>query len=144
MVDSGGQPQFLEILPRFIGDLDLAIVVTNLSESLDQYPISYYYGKDGKPVGKGEPSKLTNKQMLHQFLQKVVSYTQEKRQVRFLIVGIHRDLEHTCKETREDRERSFSEIVRSLGLRKNAIYADREGKKLIIAINAKNPEEDDH
>ena len=144
MVDSGGQPQFLEILPRFIGGLDLAIVVTNLSESLDQYPISYYYGKDGKPVGKGEPSKLTNEQMLRQFLQMVVSYTQEKRQIRFLIVGTHRDLEHTCKETREDRERALSEMVRSLGLRDNAIYADCEGKNLIFAINAKYPEEYDH
>ena len=73
IVDSGGQPQFLEILPRFIGGLDLAIVAINLSESLDQYPISYYYRKDGKPVGKGQPSKLTNEQMLHQFLQMVVS-----------------------------------------------------------------------
>ena len=144
MVDSGGQPQFLEILPRFIDGLDLAIVVTNLSESLDQYPISYYYGKNGKPVGKGEPSKLTNEQILRQFFQMVVSYTQEKRQIRFLIVGTHRDLEHTCKETREDRERALSEIVRSLGLGDNAIYADREGKKLIFAINAKTPEEDDH
>ena len=144
MVDSGGQPQFLEILPRFIDGLDLAIVVINLSERLDQYPISYYYGKDGKPVGKGEPSKLTNKQMLHQFLQMVVSYTQEKRQIQFIIVGTHRDLEHTCKETREDRERALSEMVRSLGLRDNAIYADREGKKLIFAINAKDPKVDDH
>ena len=144
MVDSGGQPQFLEILPRFISGIDLAIVVINLSESLDQYPISYFYGKDGKSVGKGEPSKLTNEQMLHQFLQMVVAYTQEKRQIRFLIVGTHRDLEHTCKETREDRERALSEMVRSLGLRDNAIYADREGKKLIFAINAKVPEKDDH
>ena len=144
MIDSGGQPQFLEILPRFISGLDLAIVVTNLSESLDQYPISYYYGKDGKSIGKGEPSKLTNKQMLRQFLQMVVSYTQEKRQIRFLIVGTHRDLEHTCKETREDREKALSEMVRSLGLRDNAIYADREGKKLIFAINAKDPKNRDH
>ena len=144
MVDSGGQPQFLEILPRFIGCLDLAIVVTNLSESLDQYPISYYYGKDGKPVGKGEISKLINEQMLRQFLQMVVSYTRENRQIRFLIVGTHRDLEHTCKETREDKERALFEMVKSLGLRNNAVYADQEGKKLIFAINAKDPKEDDH
>ena len=144
MIDSGGQPQFLEILPRFIGGLDLAIVVTNLSERLDQCPISYFYGKDGKPVGKGVPSKLTNEQMLRQFLQMVVSYTKEKRQIRFIFVGTHRDLEHKCRETREDRERALSEMVRSLGLRDNAIYSDHEGKKLIFAINAKDPEEDDY
>ena len=36
MVDSGIKPQFLEILPRFIGGLGIAILVTNLSERLDQ------------------------------------------------------------------------------------------------------------
>ena len=73
MVDSGRQPQFLKIYLRFIGGLDPSIVVTNLSEILDQYPIIYYYGRDRKPVGKGKSSKLTNKHMLHQFLEIVVS-----------------------------------------------------------------------
>ena len=142
--DSGGQPQFLEILPRFISGLDLAILVINLSERLDQCPTSYFYGKDGKPVGKGEPSKLTNEQMLRQFLQMVVSYTQENRQIRFIFVGTHRDLERFYREKRKDKERILSEMVRSLGLGDNVIYADHEGKKLIFAINAKNPKEDDH
>ena len=39
---------------------------------------------------------------------------------------------------------ALSEMVRSLGLRNNAIYADHEGKKLNFAINTKDPEEDDH
>ena len=56
----------------------------------------------------------------------------------------HTDLEQTCKEKREDKERALSEIVLSLGLRDNAIYAGCEGKKLIFAINAKDPKEDDH
>ena len=144
MSDSGGQPQFLEILPRFIGGLDLAILVTNLSERFDRYPISYFYGKDGKSVGKGEPSKLTNEQMLRQFLQMVVSYTQEKRQIRIIFVGTHKDLERKCKEKRRDKERKLSEMVESLDLGDNVIYADHEGKNLIFAINAKDPEEDDH
>ena len=144
MVDSGGQPQFLEILPRFIGGLDLAILVINLSESLDQYPTSYFYGKNGKNLGRGEPSKLTNKQMLRQFLQMVVSYTETKRKIRFIFVGTHRDQESQCRETRQYKERILSEMVKSLDLGDNAIYADCEGKKLIFAINAKDPKKDDH
>ena len=143
MVDSGGQPEFLEILPKFIGGFDLAILVINLSERLDQCPTSYFYGKDGKPVGKGKPSKLTNKQLLHQFLQMVVSYAQEKKKIRFIFVGTHTDLEHKCNEKRKNKERILLDIVKSLGLNDNAIYADHGGKKLIFAINAKYPEEDD-
>ena len=41
-------------------------------------------------------------------------------------------------------ERILLEMVKSLSLEDNAIYADHEGKKLIFAINAKNPEENDH
>ena len=143
IIDTGGHPQLLEILPRFIGGLDFAILVINLSEHLDQYPTSYFY-EDGKPVGKGQTSKLTNEQMLFQFLQMVVSYTQEKRQIRFIVVGTHRDLEHKCRETRENKEMILSEMVESLGLKDNVIYSDHESKKLIFAINAKDPEEDDH
>ena len=73
MSDCGGQPQFLEILPRFVSDLAIAIVVINLRERLDEYPTSYLYGKDGERVGEGERSKLTNEQLLRQFLQVVIS-----------------------------------------------------------------------
>ena len=94
ITDSGGQPQFLKILPRFISFLSIAIVVTNLSERLDECPTSYFYGEDGKIVGEGKPSKITNEQMLLQFLQMVVSQSQGNSQIKFIIVGTHRDMEH--------------------------------------------------
>ena len=71
MVDSGGQPQFLEILPRFIGCFGLTVLVTDLSKRLDQCSTSYFYGEDGEPVGIGKLSDLTNEQLLYQFLQMV-------------------------------------------------------------------------
>ena len=81
ITDSGRQPQFLEILPRFISRLNVAIVVTNLSERLDECPTSYLYGEDGVLVGEGEPSKITNEQMLHQFMQMVVSQYRGSNQI---------------------------------------------------------------
>jgi hypothetical protein len=42
MSDCGGQPQFLEILPRFIENMSLGIIVNDLSQSLDDYPLNYY------------------------------------------------------------------------------------------------------
>ena len=143
ITDSGGQPQFLEILPRFISGLNIAIVVTNLSERLDECPTSYFYGNDGKLVGKGEPSKITNEQMLHQFLQMVMSQSRENSQIKFLIVGTHRDLEHKCSETREEKERKLLDMVNSF-LGNSAVFVDHECEKLIFAVNAENPNEADY
>ena len=144
IIDSGGQPQFLEILPRFISGLSIAIVVTNLSERLDKYPTSYYYGEDGVLIREGECSRITNEQMLRQFLQMVVSQSQGKSQIKFIIVGTHRDMEHMCSESREEKERKLSNMVRSFDLEDNVVYADPKCKKLIFAVNAKNPNEADY
>ena len=144
ITDSGGQPQFLEILPRFISGLNVAIVVTSLSERLDECPTSYFYGEDGELVGEGEPSKITNEQMLRQFMQMVVSQCCGRSQIKIIIVGTHRDLEHKCKETREEKERKLSNMVRSFDLGDNVVYADHKGEKLIFAVNAKDPNEADY
>ena len=62
IADSDGQPQFLELLPRFIGGMSVGIVMIDLSQDLTDYPIIYFYGEDGKPVGDGVSSNLTNDQ----------------------------------------------------------------------------------
>ena len=144
IIDSGGQPQFLEILPRFISGLSIAIVVTNLSEHLDKCPTSYYYGEGGVLVGEGESSRITNEQMLRQFLQMVVSQSHGNSQLKFIIVGTHRDMEHMCSESREEKERKLSNMVRSFDLEDNVVYADPKCKKLIFAVNAKDPNEADY
>ena len=143
MSDCGGQPQFLEILPRFVSDLAIAIVVINLRERLDEYPTSYLYGKDGERVGEGERSKLTNEQLLRQFLQVVISQSHGNKNIKFLFVGTHKDLEHLCSENREEKERKLTEMVELFHLQENAIYADLKMEKLIFAINAKEPDDND-
>ena len=65
-IDSGGQPQFLELLPAFVQDVSAILFAVNLSESLDHCPEIYFYGKDGKPVGKPYTSPSSHKQVLEQ------------------------------------------------------------------------------
>ena len=144
LLDCGGQPQFLEILPRFIGGMSLGILVIDLSKRLDEHPFSFFYGEDGQPVGEGVKSSMTNEQLFCLFLQMIVSQSQEHRKTKFLIVGTHRDEEeNSVGETREQKEKKIADIITSAGMEENVIYTDQNHEHVIFAVNAKNPEDCD-
>ena len=144
LLDCGGQPQFLEILPRFIGGMSLGVLVIDLSSRLDERPLSYFYGEDGQPVGEGVKSNMTNEQLFCLFLQMIVSQSEELRKTKFLIVGTHRDEEeNSVGETREQKEKKIAEIITSSKMEGNVIYTDESHEHIIFAINAKNPEDCD-
>ena len=144
LLDCGGQPQFLEILPQFIGGMSLGILVIDLSMRLDEHPLSYFYGEDGEPVGEGVKSSMTNEQLFRLFLQMIVSQSQEHSKTKFLIVGTHRDEEeNSVGETREQKEEKIADIITSSGTEENVIYTDQSYEHIIFAVNAKHPEECD-
>ena len=140
--DCGGQPQFLEILPRFIENMSLCILVNDLSQSLDDCPLNYYCNADGESVGEGVRSLLTNEQVIRLCLRMIAS--QGGRRVRFVLVGTHRDLEHKCTQSREEKNRRLKEIVESFGLEDCVIYRNGQFNELIFAVDAKHPEQVDH
>ena len=144
IIDIGGQPQLLELLPRFISGISLGVVVTDLSQDLADYPISYFYTDDGKSVGKGIKSSLTNEQIIRVFLQMIASQSTMQKKVKVMIVGTHKDVEHKCKETRKKKEEKLKDIVTTFGLEKNIIYTDKTYTNIIFAVNALNPGEEDH
>ena len=144
LLDCGGQPQFLEILPRFIGGMSLGILVIDLSKRLDERPLSYFYGEDGQSVGEGVKSNMTNEQLFRLFLQMIVSQSEEHRKIKFLIVGTHRDEEeNSVGETRGQKEKKVKDIITSSRMEENVIYTDESHEHIIFAINAKNPEDYD-
>ena len=144
LLDCGGQPQFLELLPRFISGMSLGILVIDLSKRLDEHPMSYFYGEDGQPVGEGVKSSMTNEQLIRLFLQMIVSQSQEHRKTKFLIVGTHRDEEvNSVGETREQKEKKIADIIISSGMEQNVTYTDQSHEHIIFAVNAKTPEDCD-
>ena len=143
IIDIGGQPQLLELLPRFISEISLGVVVTDLSQDLADYPISYFYGDDGKSVGKGIKSSLTNEQIIRVFLQMIVSQLTKQKKVKVMIVGTHKDVERKSKETRKKKEEKLKDIITTFGLEKNIIYTDETHTNIIFAVNALHPGEED-
>ena len=51
-IDSGGQPQFHEVLPAFIRNTTATIFVMKLSERLDEHPMIKLYDENGQLCGK--------------------------------------------------------------------------------------------
>ena len=88
-IDSGGQPEFHDLLPLFIHDTSVVIFVFKLSERLDQKPIVEYYGSEGS-LGEKYVSYLTHKEILEHSL-KVLKVRQGTCPT-ILVIGTHEDV----------------------------------------------------
>eukprot|EP00731_Ephydatia_muelleri_P014714 Em0008g434a len=107
-IDSGGQPQFLELLPAFVQDLSAILYAVNLSEPLDHHPMIYFYGQDCKPLGEPYQSPSSHNQVLHQCVR--ATYTGDVHPQVF-VVGTHRDKENECLEKKKDKDIIIRQIV---------------------------------
>ena len=93
-IDSGGQPQFHQLLPAFIRHTNPNIFVLRLCDKLSAHPTIEYYDGSGT-CDSSIPSLLTNKEIL-QYCAQVTQTVDQDEDSRLLIVGTHRDLEHQC------------------------------------------------
>ena len=107
-IDSGGQPQFLELLPAFVQHLSAILYAVNLSELLDHHPMIYFYGQDCKPLGEPYQSPSSHKQVLHQCVR--ATYTGDAHPQVF-VVGTHRDKENECAEQKKHKDQIIRQIV---------------------------------
>ena len=143
-IDSGGQPQFLEVLPVFLKNTSACIFVMRLCDSLDQLPTVGYY-KKGCPVGKTHPSARTNEEIFQQVVRTLHSFRSMKstnKPPKILVVGTHKDLEHECPQSREEKNKKLNSML-SPDLQEHVIYSKRSMEELIFAMNAKKPGEED-
>ena len=88
-IDSGGQPEFHDLLPLFIHNTSVVIFVFKLSEGLDQKPTVEYYGSEGS-LGEKYVSYLTHKEILEHSL-KVLKVRQGTCPT-ILVIGTHEDV----------------------------------------------------
>ena len=141
IIDSGGQPQFLQTLPFFLRKRILHLFVQKLNERLRDFPDVELFGDDGKSIGTPYPSTLSNEQILRHFIRFVQSSSSAEYPPLFAIIGTHRDLESEClDETRTDKNSSIAELLPS-SVKEHAI---KLGEDFIIPLNVKTPDEDDN
>ena len=143
-IDSGGQPQFHEVLPAFIRNTTATIFVMKLSERLDEHPMIELYDENGQLRGTPYRHALSNDQMLRCCVQTLHSRpsTREGTYSKTLVVGTHRDLEYSCSESRMEKNKKLVDVL-TPSLQDQLVYYHLESE-VIFPINSKTPEEQDH
>ena len=106
--DSGGQPQFHELLPLFIHDVSSVIIVSRLSDRLDDHPPDEYY-QDGQCVGKKSSTHLTTTEQIKCLASSLLSRSSDKVPD-IIVVGTHRDKADECPESIEEKNEKLLKI----------------------------------
>ena len=145
LIDSGGQPQFHEVLPVFLRRMSLYIFVFKLSEELATKPMVEYFGEDGKCVGTPYQSAQSNEQLLKHCLRTLHTHRSSPDTKgecsKIMIIGTHRDEEHLCTtETREEKNKKLEELLLPM-FQEEVVYYNLAENEVIFPVNAKNPEE---
>ena len=134
-IDSGGQPQFYDLLPAFVKDKSIILLIVKLSERLDEYPTVQYY-RNGNEY-KEYSSRSTNYQILQQYCHTLVSGGKDSC---VLVIGTHRDC--PCDETIEQKDAIIAELLKS-SLKNHLIQQSPEEGKILYPLNAKCPSQAD-
>ena len=106
--DSGGQPQFHELLPLFIHDVSSVIIVSRLSDRLDDHPPDEYY-QNGQCVGKKSSTHLTTTEQIKCLTSSLLSRSSDEVPD-IIVVGTHRDKAHECPESIEEKNEKLLKI----------------------------------
>jgi len=116
VTDSGGQPQFHEILPVFLRRTSAYVFVLKLSERLDNYPLVEYYDESGRLVGASYHAAQTNQNILKHCIRTMKSYRCVKgggNPTKVIIIGTFKDREHECSERREVKNQKLAKMLLS-------------------------------
>ena len=141
-LDSGGQPQFHELLPAVSHNVCLVMLFVKLNERLDTLCCTAFTDKEGKWFQEQCPSLLTNEQVLVQFVHTMMCKPLaqcEGRHAMFMVIGTHKDLIDQCDETLAQK----NERLASLFIPALEEVLIMNGDEVIFDINALEPDKED-
>ena len=139
IIDSGGQPQFHEILPKFLRRMTLYVFVFKLSEELETKPVVEYYNESGECIGTPYQSSQTHEQLMKHCLRTMHSYRSKTKSdggcSKVMVIGTHLDQEFKSKESQEEKNKKLGKLLLPT-FKDEVIYYQG---KFIFPVNAKIP-----
>ena len=139
IVDSGGQPEFVDAMTAFLWKTSACILVINLSQPLDHHPKIGYYRR-GRAVFKPYRSTRTNEESLKLSMRTMHTFVSKTKgdPLKLLFLGTHRDQLHKCpSETVGDKNKRLKKLIPKK-FASQVIWATT--KKLIFEMNALKPD----
>ena len=143
MIDTGGQPEFIERMPCLIHNANLAVLVVNLLYDLDERPPVQFHVK-GVAYKREMPSQYSTRQMI----RKLAATLQAKRSsykkgsfFQILVVATHRDCVKGDLKARIDAlNRELRDCLLPTYRNKLITYSKRQ---IAFVLNLKDPDDDD-
>ena len=135
LLDSGGQPQFIDLLHMFVRGNSLYIIVMKVTESLHDKPL-FTYSINGKPVSAPREMTMTNLQIIESFVRSVAAASRDNSNPAFVIVATHidkilwhRNLVKALSDKNRELQEHLEEFITQF------IFYNRDSKELIFPIN---------
>ena len=144
MIDTGGQPELMEVMPSFIHNANLGVLVINCMHELNGYPAISFHEK-GVAYNRNLSSQYTGREIvikLASTLQAKKSSSKTGSHFRMLVVATHRDCE---KVDVEARILALNQELKSLLLPafKKELILYKTPDKIAFVLNLKKPEKCD-
>ena len=135
ITDTGGQPEFYDILPLLLQCPAIFLLFLNLTSHLDEHCAIDYRWEEGRSTVEYE-SQFTVKEMLFQLLVSVASHSADTLGAAVLFVGTY--LDHVSEEGLQSRESELRDMIQSTELFKKDVVKTftRDGRgSLIFPLN---------
>ena len=142
LIDSGGQPQFYDLLPIFIRHATSIVLVQRLCDRLNDRPTVEYYDEEGVLVGISCLSHFTNLETVMCLTRTMHSHPTEGKHPKIMVACTHRDMEDKCSETRAKKNETLFNLLHPLFPDDLVLYRAALNEP-IFPLNAKEPDEED-
>ena len=142
IIDTGGQPQFHELLPTFVRHVSAVAFFVKLNETLATRPMIEYYSKGGC-LCEPYQSSQTNLQIIQNCLQAMQARCLIEDTVKcpeLFFVGTHYDLESQEEPLSDKNAQLFAILHQHDTFRKHLVYNSLGSvDQLLYPVNAQTP-----
>ena len=148
LVDSGGQPQFHDIVSIFIPELSGLISVFKLNEYLGVHGEVAFY-EEGMLTNDPYESHYTNEQVIRHDLQVIQSEATQcgiEEMPNLAFVGTFLDKKDSCPETPDEKDERLHAIITEIlpeNMQQSVITSGGSLRQVTFRINARNPSKED-
>ena len=140
MIDTGGQPELLQVMPSFIHNADLAIAVLNLEYSLSEHQQVDYH-EEGEAYRRKTPFMVSGRDIILKLASTLHGKKSLHETFHLLIVATHRDCVEGDLEARvETLNRELHSLLLPAFENELLLY---KRNKIAFVLDLKNPDDSD-